>query len=55
MEPVHVSTASHNGPVIAIRVLEITEDHDRWAVEVTRHLRVREGSLDLEVQLLEVK
>jgi hypothetical protein len=54
-EPVHVATASRKGPVFAVRVLEISEKHDQWVVEVTRHLRIREGSLDLEVRLLEVK
>jgi hypothetical protein len=54
-DPVHVATASPNGPIITIRVVGLDEAHDSWAAEVTRHLRVREGSLNLEVRLLDVK
>lgn len=53
--PIHISTNTNQGPVITLRVMEISEKHETWAVEVTRHLRIREGSLDLTVQLLEVK
>lgn len=53
--PIHVTTSSPKEPVITLRVRELSEEHESWAVEVTRHLRIREGSLDLSVQLLEVK
>lgn len=53
--PIHVTTSSPKEPVITLRVREISEKHESWAVEVTRHLRIREGSLNLSVQLFEVK
>lgn len=53
--PIHVSTSSKKGPVITIRVKEISPKHETWAIEVTRHLRIREGALELSLQMLEVK
>ena len=53
--PIHISVSAPNGPVFTIRVLELTESHEKWAAEVTRHLRVREGSMSLEVRMLEVR
>lgn len=53
--PIHISLSSSDGPIFTIRVAELTEAHQRWALEVTRHLRIREGSIKLEVQLLMVK
>ncbi len=53
--PIHVSTSSKTEPIITIRIEEISPKHETWAVEVTRHLRIREGALQLSLQLLEVK
>jgi len=53
--PVHVSTSSEQGPVYTVRVKEITPKHEQWVIEVTRHLRVREEALKLQVQLLDVR
>ncbi|MCD6499137.1 MAG: hypothetical protein J7M25_12675 [Deltaproteobacteria bacterium] len=53
--PIHVSTSSEQGPVYTVRVKEITPKHEQWVIEVTRHLRVREGALKLQVQLLDVR
>ena len=53
--PVHVAKVSEDGPVFVVRVVEITDAHENWAVEVTRHLRIREGKLNLEVRLLDVR
>ena len=53
--PVHVAKVSDEGPVFVVRVVEITDAHESWAIEVTRHLRIREGKLKLEVRLLDVR
>ncbi len=52
--PVHISLADPTGPVYVVRVLGVTPKHEEWALEVTRHLRVREGAIKLEVRLLDV-
>ncbi len=53
--PVHVSKVSEEGPLYVVRVLAITDRHEAWVLEVTRHLRIREGKLRLEVRLLDVR
>ncbi len=53
--PVHVAKVSDEGPVFVVRVVSITDAHEKWALEVTRHLRIREGRLTLEVRLLDVR
>ena len=51
--PMHIYLADPDVPVYVVRVLEIDSQHEDWVLEVTRHLRVREGSIRLEVRLLD--